>query len=205
MKKQPESLLPSSSSSTGEVTDGESEIGEEEVDDDVDGGEELSCAEANHSPALFNDSESELVLWNPQPIQRPVVDATFVHLPWHQRAVEVVVYLLAQTEYWLSPNGWLRAWLRLNLWIAVVLGISAATVVPAVRSVMSGVTGWTGEVSHISDDIARIVHRLPPIVVTIGAIFLMVYLVRRFRHRSRLRSGPQRHVQGRYDSYDEYQ
>ena len=197
MKKQRD---PSSS----EVFDGDSEIGEDA--DLYEEDEKQTSIEDESTPALYGNTEFNLALWNPQPIRRPDVDLNFLRLPWHQRAVEVIVYTVAQTEYWLSPNRWLRAWLRLNLWIAVFLGISAATVVPAVRSIMSGLTGWTGEVSLISDDIARIVHRLPPIVVTIGATFVTVYLIRRFRHRSKLlRNGSRRHSQGHYDAYDEYQ
>ena len=40
---------------------------------------------------------------------------------------------LARFEFWLSASGWLRAWLRLNLFLSVLLMIAGISVSPASR------------------------------------------------------------------------
>tara|TARA_R110002096_G_scaffold342549_1_gene535525 strand:- start:10547 stop:11164 length:618 start_codon:yes stop_codon:yes gene_type:complete len=189
-----------------EATDNDSEASdnpEESIEGDA-----TSPSRGSQSPS-HDSGRSDLGLWNPHPIQRPALDQEFQSLAWPQRGVEAILYWLGCSEHWLSPSGWLRAWLRLNIWIAVFLTISAFTVVPAVAAVMTGLAGWTGQVSVLSDDIGRIVHSLPPIVVTVGVIFLTVYLVRRYRNRSRFHQ--QRHPSqhpgypNHHNGFDEYQ
>ena len=189
----------------------EAEIEEEAICQDDETGKFRGSTDRQRGNKLVPKGNS-LCYWDPQPIHRPVIDPEFQDLAWPQRSVEVVLYWFGRIEHWLSPGGWLRAWLRLNIWIAVFLSISAATVVPAMAAVMTGLTGWTGQVSVLSDDIARIVHSLPPIVMTIGVIFLVVHLVRRYRNRSRQHHRRHGHssahhtgYSGPYDGFDEFQ
>lgn len=118
-------------------------------------------------------------LWSPQPIARPRPDPAMLALPPVQRSVEVVVYWLARTEHWISPSGWLRAWVRLNLWSAVVLATIAFTVIPAVSALVAGLTGLTLELSRISDDLGRSFASLLPVTGTLILAGVGYWLVRR--------------------------
>ena len=124
-------------------------------------------------------AQGALRLWNPQPIVRPRPDPAILELPAMQRSVEVVVYWLARTEHWISPSGWLRAWIRLNVWSAVVLAILAFTVVPAVTALVAGLTGLTLELSRVSDDLGRSFASLLPLTGTLVLAAIGYCLARR--------------------------
>jgi len=130
-----------------------------------------------------SNSKLELEFWQPQPIQEPRLNPAVFRLPWPQRSAEIILWWIRKLEHWLSPSGWLRAWIRLNLWLATVLCVAAFTVIPAVTSVMNGLTGWSAQMGMIADDVSRAVHRLPPILVSVGAILLVIHFVRRHRQR----------------------
>jgi hypothetical protein len=46
-------------------------------------------------------------------------------------------------EYSLSPGGGLRAWLKLNMAVALFLGIPALLVVPVITVLFTAVSTWT--------------------------------------------------------------
>jgi hypothetical protein len=105
-----------------------------------------------------------------------------LRLPATQRAVEVVVLWLARLEHWLSPGGWLRAWVRLNFIFAAALGVSASTVVPVVAMVLEGLGGWTSRIGLITEDLGIAAARgLPPVIVAAGLVLLGFHLFRRHR------------------------
>lgn len=124
-------------------------------------------------------------LWDQQPLLRPRVDPSLPHLPWLNRGIEVLLHSLARLEFWLSPNGWLRAWVRLNLLLTIILTVLSVTVLPVVTAVLAEITGWTGMASDMAGSLTKAVQSLPPVAVTIGAIFLLLQIVRRYRSRHR--------------------
>jgi len=140
-----------------------------------------------------------LRLWDPQPLSPPRIDPSLPTLPALQRGLEVIIYSLAATEYWLSPGGWLRAWVRLNLLITIVLAVSGVTVLPIVTAVFTEMSTWTGLADSMVGDVTQSVRRLPPIAVAIGALFLLMHLYRRYRAHQRRKGYYQS------DSYDDYQ
>lgn len=137
---------------------------------------------------------TSLALWNPQPITRPQIDSAVLDLPPAQRGVEVILYWTARTEHWLSPTGWLRAWVRLNLWVAVVLAVCAFTVLPAVAVTVAGLAGLTLEISRISDDLGRSFASLLPLIGGLILAGVVLYVARRHGrtlpgHRPQTREG----------------
>ena len=126
-----------------------------------------------------NTANVALQLCNPQPITRPVVDPAILELAALQRSIQVILYWLARIEHWLSPTGWLRAWIRLNLWVAVVLAACAFTVVPAITAVVAGLTGLTLELSRISDDLGRSFASLLPLLSALILLGVGFYFTRR--------------------------
>jgi hypothetical protein len=141
---------------------------------------QISASRKRTNCQELDQPKAPLCLWNPIPVSRPVVDPSVLELADPQRSVEIVLYWLARTEHWLSPSGWLRAWVRLNLWTAVVLAVCTFTVVPAVTAVVAGLTGLTQEMSQISDHLGRSFASLLPLF---GALILLGALWRLFGPR----------------------
>ena len=68
--------------------------------------------------------------WNPRPLPVPKVDPRLPHLPALQRITEASQYTILKLGYSLSAGGSVRAWLKLNVLLAIVLAIPAVIVLP---------------------------------------------------------------------------
>lgn len=73
-------------------------------------------------------------VWQPVPIDVPVIDHGLNDMTMLERVTEITRFQLHQFEYAVSPGGGLRAWLRMNMLLAMVLIIPALLVVPVVTS-----------------------------------------------------------------------
>ena len=82
--------------------------------------------------------------WDPSPIDPPTVDPELNDLDGLQRSAEVFRYSILSIEWWLSPNGTLREWCRLNGKIGSLLLIPAVLVVPLVTFVLWQIAIWMG-------------------------------------------------------------
>jgi hypothetical protein len=72
--------------------------------------------------------------WQPMPISSPVIDHDLDEMMVLERVTEVTRFQIHQLEYLVSPGGGLRAWLRVNMLLALLLLIPAMFVVPVVTS-----------------------------------------------------------------------
>lgn len=120
--------------------------------------------------------------WNPAPVTKPVITTDLEDLTWPERSVAVIGHAMLSLEYWLSRSGWIREWLRLNLWLAVVLIVASLLVVPPVTAVLAGFRDWTGLVSATMANINIAVAKVPPIVLALVTGYLVLKLIQ--RHRS---------------------
>ncbi|MCH7225090.1 hypothetical protein [Haloferula sp. A504] len=128
-------------------------------------------------------------VWRPAPVARPVIIAQLDRLRWPERSAEVVRYNLLRAEHWLSPSGFLREWIRVSLWLAVVLTVAAVLIIPPVTALLAGLESWSGLVSTSLTNITTAVSAMPPIVLALATAFLVVKLIQ--RHRATRR--PDRH------------
>lgn len=97
-----------------------------------------------NKPALWKRLPSRLaLLWKPTPIEPPQVDEDLTKLPPIERSSEVIRYSVLKMEYWISPNGRLREWLRFNLALALIIGIPALFIVPIVTLLLGSFVTWT--------------------------------------------------------------
>ncbi len=71
-----------------------------------------------------------------------MVDIDLPHLSSIERSAEVLRYTCSRLEYWLSPQGMLREWLRFNLRIACVLVVPALVVAPLVTLALGQFKAW---------------------------------------------------------------
>ena len=138
-------------------------------------------------------------LWTPKAIPKPEIEPHLTDLDWPERSAEVIAHALLRAEYWLSRGGWLREWLRLNLYAAVLLTVAVVLVIPPVTAILEGVRDLTGLLSATIDNVSTGVSKLPPIVLAVATIALLVKL---FQHRRRGRRPPR---EMRREDYDPYQ
>ena len=80
-----------------------------------------------------------LFRWNPQPITPPEIDPDLGELNPLVRAAEVMSYSARRLEHWLSPNGILREWVRLNFLVAAIIAVVGFLVVPVLACLLGGI------------------------------------------------------------------
>lgn len=75
--------------------------------------------------------------WQPKPIDPPTPDENVEELSGPQRSAEVIRYSILSLEFWLSPLGRLREWVRLNTKASVLLLIPTVIVLPLVTCILA--------------------------------------------------------------------
>jgi hypothetical protein len=123
--------------------------------------------------------------WHPEPIPPPFVDPDLEKLSGVERSAEVVRYSILSLEFWLSPKGWLREWLRLNWKLGLVLLIPVLLVVPIITFALGQFCIWAALIAATTSSI--ILFPLSALLV-IGLICGLLYIgktVMIFRSRNR--------------------
>jgi len=110
--------------------------------------------------------------WQPKPIDPPQVDPELKKLDDLRRSAEVIRYSILSLEFWLSPLGRLREWVRLNGKVSAVLLVPALLVLPLITFIVRQVAQWLGLLLSISGKLIVL-----PLVVLIAAGVIMFTLV----------------------------
>ncbi|HSJ04216.1 MAG TPA: hypothetical protein VK956_17250, partial [Verrucomicrobium sp.] len=97
---------------------------------------------------------------------------------------EVFRYTFSAAEFWLSPGGWLREWIRFNLRLAAFLLVPSLLVVPLVTCALRQFSTWTDLLATTTSKM--ILFPLSALLV-VGLICGLVYLAKSFQHRPRPR------------------
>ena len=85
-------------------------------------------------------------------------------------------YSILTAEFWLSPNGSLREWLRLNAKVALILGIPALLIVPPLTFLLSEFVTWSQLLVEIAKNLAIV-----PLLAVVGiAIFTCIVFTLRY-------------------------
>ena len=105
--------------------------------------------------------------WHPAPMEPPKVDPELPILNDVQRSAEVLRYSVLKTEYWLSPSGTLREWVRLNAIVALILSIPALFIVPLVTWLLAEFVTWSELLVQIAKNLAVF-----PVLAVLGAAFI---------------------------------
>ena len=85
----------------------------------------------------------------PVEIAAPTVDPRLRQMHPLARGGEVIRYSLLRTEYWLSPRGTLREWLRFNLKLALLL-------TPFITILLTSAVEWSAKLAEIARNLAVI-------------------------------------------------
>jgi hypothetical protein len=137
-------------------------------------------------------------LWKQEPVTAPEPDLELTPDSWVERGAEVLGWWLARLEHWLSASGWLRAWLRLNLFFAVVLTSAGLLLLPPVARVLEQLASSSHWLGRIAGDLFALLTALPPVALSLGALYLGYLLYRRFRRK-------RHHQRGGYPNDEYYQ
>ena len=91
--------------------------------------------------------------WQPTKIEPPKVDPELEDLDAATRSAEVIRFSLLSLEWWLSPNGTLREWFKLNGKISSILIIPAVMVMPLVTFILWQCAKWMGWLVSIAGNL----------------------------------------------------
>jgi len=118
--------------------------------------------------------------WHPRPMDSPVVDPDLHRLSWIERSAEVLRHSLQSLEYWASPNGWLREWLRFNTKACLVLAVPSLMVIPLVSFTLGQFNEWTRSLAQTTN---TLLYFPLSALLMIGLIAALVYFARSLRRR----------------------
>lgn len=108
--------------------------------------------------------------WHPQPLAKPKVDPSLAQMPAIVRSAQVLGYSLQRFEYWLSPHGTLREWIRLNALVCVFLLTPATLIVPVVTFILVEVAAWTVAILTIVQNVAYTLGWIAIIAISLQAL-----------------------------------
>jgi len=80
--------------------------------------------------------------WNPKPVDPPTVDPDIVSLDGLSRSAETIRYSILSFEFWLSPKGQVREWIRHNSRLAILLAAPAFLILPIVTFALWQFVSW---------------------------------------------------------------
>ncbi len=105
-----------------------------------------------------------------------------------ERSAEVFRYNFNRAEYWLSPGGWLREWIRLNFRIAILMAIPALLVGPLITRALTQLSAWVTLLNSTTS--AMVLFPLSALLV-LGLACALFYLARALPlNRGQQRSHP---------------
>ena len=111
----------------------------------------------------------KLSLWKPKPISPPRVDPELQHLDGLTRSAESIKFSILSIEFWISPNGRVREWLRHNTHLAAYLFIPAILVVPLITFLLWQLVKWVTMLTSIAGHLIIL-----PILALVAAVVILV-------------------------------
>lgn len=88
-----------------------------------------------------------------------------------ERSAQVTVYSILSLEWWLSPKGTLREWLRLHSKLGCLLLIPAVLILPLVTFILWQVVGWMGALLSLASHLI-----LFPLAVLLALVLCLFVL-----------------------------
>ena len=109
--------------------------------------------------------------WHPSPVEPPQVDEHLDDLDCLTRSAESLRFSLLSLEYWLSPHGWLREWLRHMARMASWLAFPALLVLPLVVILLWQVVKAVTMLAAIAGKLIIL-----PVLVLVAAVVMLVVM-----------------------------
>lgn len=78
------------------------------------------ASKSRNPTALIRKLYNGVTLWHPSTLKKPRVDPRFDRMPPITRAAESIKYNVLAFEYWLSPHGVLREFLKVSVLMMIM-------------------------------------------------------------------------------------
>jgi len=119
-----------------------------------------------------------MLAWHPIPVEPTAIDSHLETLSGIERVAEVLRFNVLSVEHAISPHGGLRAWLKLNVLVALVLVIPAMLVVPVITYLLSGFSSWSQFLAEIATNLLQATASMVGMIllVVIGGRIVMALL-----------------------------
>ena len=106
-----------------------------------------------------------LAKWKPEPIPKPAVDRRLKDLNELARATECIRYSMLSIEFWISPEGQVREWVKANTRFAVFIAAPTFMAFPVITVALWELSSWMGSLTAIAGK---------PIVLPVLALLAVV-------------------------------
>ena len=112
------------------------------------------------------------------PIRSPVVNASLDRMNGLQRTAEAFRYALLSLEFWLSPEGQLRQWVKANTRFAVFIATPTFMAFPVITVALWEMDAWMNALTAIASKLIVL-----PIVALLALVSITVVcrIIRTFK------------------------
>lgn len=129
--------------------------------------------ERNPTSVVKGIKKMALRHWNPRRLPIPAVDGDLPRLGPIERSGEVIRFMLARLEYWLSSSGGLREFIKLNLRLAISIAIPVFMIAPLVSLGLKQFNTW---ISLLSQSMSSFVLLPFSVLLTILLVSALIYV-----------------------------
>lgn len=110
----------------------------------------------------------------------PRIDPRLTTFSPLERAAETLLYSVLRAEFWLSPKGLLREWLRRILQLAIAVLVPLLIFAPMISTLLEKFAGWSVQAVVIATNLSKIPIKLSSgVAVTTAGFLLLRWLFRR--------------------------
>lgn len=121
----------------------------------------------------------EVLRGTPMPLSRPRASEEVTSPDPLRRSAAVFTHTVLRTEYWLSPNGLLREWLRRWLLLAVLTCVPVFLFSPLIALLLEHLTVWSASLLTLCTNLAAIPGRIANgLMLVVGGVLLLRWLRR---------------------------
>lgn len=113
--------------------------------------------------------------WNPKPIDPPKIESLSTLDPL-TRSAEAIRYSILSVEFWVSPDGQVREWLRNNSRLAMLLSIPGLLVIPLVVFILVQIAAGMDALVSVAASLLL----LPLFALVLAAVLLALMFVAKF-------------------------
>jgi hypothetical protein len=112
--------------------------------------------------------------WRPTPLEKPVVDPLFPQMDALERSAESIRYSILSWEFWASPKGQVREWMRHNTRLVVLLFIPALIIIPIIGFALAQIAAWTIALAIIAAHLIIFTILAVVVLLIINTIFQII-------------------------------
>lgn len=116
-----------------------------------------------------------------------MVDIDLEHLSGLERSAEVIRYMSGKFEYWISPGGALREWLRFNLRVAFSLAVPVVLVAPLVTLALGQVQSWVDLLARTTSNLILFPLSVLLVIGLVSGLFYIGHSIMLMRMRAHRR------------------